>query len=344
MSTATEQGRRLAAQQDKPHIHVACGVLRAADGRVLIVQRPPGKIAAGKWEFPGGKIEQEESPQSALYRELEEEIGIHVRAARPLLHFVQDYRERVVTLETWLVEAWDGVVQACEGQALAWRAIDDTADLDVLPTVAPILRALALPEQYVFTPPDAGLDFILAGLSALPHGALLRLRRPDLDDVAYAALAACLIGPAHARGLRLVLDRDAAMAARLGAAGLHLRHAQLRDAGARTAAEGLLRIASCHDAASIESARAQGVDAIVLGPVLPTATHPGAPTLGWTRFAELAAHAGRPVYAIGGMAPHELARAYAHRAQGLAGISAYWSRSASGAAGASSSDSTAGIA
>lgn len=344
MTVATHQGERLAAEQGKPHIHVACGVLRDAQGRVLIVQRPPGKIAAGKWEFPGGKIEIGETPESALRRELEEEIGIRTRVARPLLHFIQDYRERVVTLETWLVDAWEGEVQACEGQALAWRRIDETADLDVLPTVNPILAALALPEDYVFTPPDADRAFILAGLATLPRGALLRLRRPDLDDAAYESLAGSLIDPARAHGLRLVLDRDAAMARRLDAAGLHLRHRQLQRDAADGLKDGTLLLASCHDAASITAARALGVDAIVLGSVAPTPTHAGGVPMGWSAFAELAAFAGRPVYAIGGVGPQDKPRAFECRAQGVAGIRAYWSRSGSGADRVSSSASTAGIA
>lgn len=344
MTVATHQDERLAAQQGKPHIHVACGVLRDARGDVLIVQRPQGKIAAGKWEFPGGKIEIGETPESALRRELEEEIGIRTRVARPLLHFIQDYRERVVTLETWLVDAWEGEVQACEGQALAWRRIDDTADLDLLPTVNPILAALALPEDYVFTPPDADRAFILAGLAALPHRALLRLRRPDLDDTAYGALAGRLVEPARALGLRLILDRDAAMVRRLGAAGLHLPQRQLQRGTGVTLQGGLLRLASCHDGASISAARTIGVDAIVLGSVAPTPTHADGAVLGWSAFAELAALAGRPVYAIGGVGTQDKPRAFAHRAQGVAGIRAYWSRSGSGADSVSSSASTAGMA
>lgn len=328
MKPEPRAGVALAARDNKPHIDVACGVLRDAGGRVLIVQRPLGKIAAGKWEFPGGKIEAGETPEAALRRELEEEIGVRTLRARPLLHFVHAYRERVVTLETWLVTGWEGELHGREGQAMVWRSLDDTADLDVLPTVAPILRALALPEDYVFTPPDASLEQILEGLPGLPAAALLRLRLPALPDAAYEVLAAQVIARARPRGLRVVLDRDPGMVRRLGAGGWHLSQRRLGPSIA--AQDDLLRLASCHDAESIALAREAGIVAIVLGPVQRTATHPDAKPLGWTAFAGLAVTAQCPVYAIGGLGPVDKAQAFAHRAQGIAGIGAYWSRRGSG--------------
>ncbi|MGQ0622428.1 MAG: Nudix family hydrolase [Panacagrimonas sp.] len=318
-----------------PHIEVACGVLRDASGKVLIVQRPAGKIAAGKWEFPGGKIEPGETPAAALWRELAEEIGIRPGVARPLIRFVHAYFDRVVTLDTWLVTAWDGELRACEGQRLVWRALDDTADLDILPTVPPILKSLTLPEDYVFTPPDADPPDIIAGLDGLPEKALLRLRLPGLPDRSYESVARAVIAQAQPRGLRVVLDRDRSMAQRLGAQGWHRTQQQLDELSATSSqvreanTDRMLRIASCHDAGSIRMARAVGMDAVVLGPVMPTATHPDGRQLGWVSFAEMMEPVGMPVYAIGGLAPADKATAFAHRAQGVAGISAYWRRSGS---------------
>jgi len=320
--------------QAKPHIHVACGALRDADGRVLIVERPAGKIAALKWEFPGGKIEPGETPREALVRELQEEIGIVAHTCRPLILFTHEYKERIVTLHTWLITGWDGELEAREDQRFSWQAPDATHALDVLPTVDPILRALQLPEDYVFTPPDAGADRIRAGIPKLPRGALLRLRLPSLDDAAYETLAASLRRSIAAAGLRLVLDRDEPMARRVGAAGLHYSQARLatvppsRD-GAESSSPRLLRFASCHDVESLREAERVGLDGVVLGSVAPTATHPGGAILGWKGFAALAAQSNLPAYAIGGVTPSDKARAFFGYAQGVAGISAYWSRSGS---------------
>lgn len=80
----------------RPLIEVACGVVLNPAGEALMAQRPAGKIAAGFWEFPGGKIEAGESAHNALVRELDEELGIRVHASTPLIDFIQPYTDRRV--------------------------------------------------------------------------------------------------------------------------------------------------------------------------------------------------------------------------------------------------------
>src|SRR3546814_5314419 len=125
-----------------------------ADGRVLIAQRPVGKIAAGQWEFPGGKIETGESAHDALVRELREEIGIEVRDARPLICITHDYRDRRVRLDCWKIKRWDGEPAGREAQALAWVRPQAINDYPILAADAPIITALNLPDDYVFTAAD----------------------------------------------------------------------------------------------------------------------------------------------------------------------------------------------
>ena len=318
------------AAADKPHIHVACGALRDAHGRVLLVERPLGKIAALKWEFPGGKIEPGETPRAALDRELHEEINIRVTQARPLTLFTHEYAERKVTLHTFLVTAWDGDVHGCESQRLAWALPQAHQGLDVLPTVGPILTALELPQDYVFTAPDATEAAIIKGLQWIDRGTLLRIRLPHLDRKAYKALAARVIAAARPWGVRVVLDRGEALSRELGAAGVHFPQAELMGMEAsdlsQVAVKNLLRIASCHDFASLETAAGLALDAAVVGPVKDTATHAGAAPLGWSRFQELAGATRLPVYAIGGLSPDDKPEAFKHYAQGVCGISAYWRR------------------
>ena len=319
-----------AGASEKPHIHVACGALRDAEGRVLLVERPLGKIAALKWEFPGGKIEPGESPRAALDRELHEEIGIAVREARPLILFTHEYLERRVTLHTFLVTQWDGQVHGREAQRLAWNPPHLHQGLDVLPTVAPILRALELPPHYVFTPPNADETFVLRALGRFPRRTLLRLRLPRLDRAAYERVARRVITEARGWGLQVVLDRGEAMSRQLGAAGVHFRQHEVMGLMpmdlSETFVDNVLRIGSCHDATSLGKAEILGLHAAVVGPVAPTATHPDAAPLGWEGFQRLAAGTRLPVYAIGGVAPQDLPEAFAHYAQGVCGISAYWSR------------------
>ena len=124
-------------------------LVRRAPGvapEVLIAQRPPGKWQAGRWEFPGGKIEPDESAGDAVVRELREELGVTVRAARPLGDFPHDYPDRSVSIMLWLVSAWDGEPEGLDGQALRWVALPLLPGCDLLeadqPMLEPLRRAL----------------------------------------------------------------------------------------------------------------------------------------------------------------------------------------------------------
>ncbi|MEC9359545.1 MAG: Nudix family hydrolase [Pseudomonadota bacterium] len=302
-------------------VRIAVGVLRRTNGDVLIAQRPDGKEAAGWWEFPGGKIEAGESVEQALHRELREELGIRLQSARRLIVLRHAYPGKTVELDTWLVERWQGDPQSLEDQALAWSSLGRLGDYRLLPADGPILNALRLPSQYLITPPDISADELVRRLPALPTEALLRLRLPRLADVGYCRLAAQVAG--YWAPERLVLDRDPALSAALGA-GWHASEAALFELAQRPFGAPGWMLASCHDAKSLARARELAFDAAVLGPVWPTPSHPSAPTLDWPAFGALAADAGLPVYAIGGVGPQQLDEAWRSGAQGVAGISAWF--------------------
>jgi mutator protein MutT len=128
-------------------IHVAAAVLIDARRRVLIAQRPAGKHLAGAWEFPGGKLETDETPRAGLARELREELGIEIGPPRPLMRLKHRYPYGEVLLDVWVVRRYRGRPRGLDGQALRWcdRAALTAADL--LPADRPILAALRLPER-----------------------------------------------------------------------------------------------------------------------------------------------------------------------------------------------------
>jgi 8-oxo-dGTP diphosphatase len=111
-------------------------------GRVLIAQRPRGSHMAGRWEFPGGKIDAGETELEALGRELAEELGVKLLGAERMLELAHDYAERRVLLSMWTVIAYEGVPASLDGQALKWVKPADLADEDLLEADRPIVSAL----------------------------------------------------------------------------------------------------------------------------------------------------------------------------------------------------------
>jgi 8-oxo-dGTP diphosphatase len=122
---------------------VVAAALYDADGRLLIAQRPPGKHLAGRWEFPGGKLAAGESELAALTRELREELGVEVLAARPFMRLEHAYPDRTVELSLWIVERFRGVPRSLDAQQLRWVAPAALAAEDILEADRPFVAALA---------------------------------------------------------------------------------------------------------------------------------------------------------------------------------------------------------
>lgn len=110
---------------------------------MLIAERPAGKHMAGKWEFPGGKRAADETPFEALRRELQEELGVDVADARPLIRYEHTYSDRVVLLDLWRVTAYSGEPHSREGQRLAWVSVQELGQIDLLEADQPMIQALS---------------------------------------------------------------------------------------------------------------------------------------------------------------------------------------------------------
>lgn len=129
---------------------MAAALVRNAPGaraEVLIAQRPVGKWQAGRWEFPGGKIEAGESPGTAVCRELREELGIEVHAMSELGVFTHAYSDRSVEISLWLVNEFSGEPRGLDSQALRWVAPQTLPDCDLLEADQPMIQPLQLALQ-----------------------------------------------------------------------------------------------------------------------------------------------------------------------------------------------------
>ena len=309
-------------------VHVAAAAIFGDDGQLLISRRPLHLHQGGLLEFPGGKLEPGESPEQALVRELEEELGIIPQQFEPLIQIPYDYPDKRVLLDVWRVNNYSGVPEGKEGQALYWLDVDQLRPEEFPAANRPIINALQLPAFYLITP-ELPVEPLLAGLDAALAkfpGLLVQLRAHHLDDAAYAELACAVLPLCRARNARLILNRAPEAVVGVEADGIHLNRHLLKNQSQELLlgfAEGLVG-ASCHNQAELELACNLGLDYLLVSPVLATASHPGAETLEWEGFAALARSAVMPVYALGGMGLEMAPLAARHGGQGVASISAFF--------------------
>ena len=305
------------------HIHVVAGVITDARGRFLLNRREGNRDLVGLWEFPGGKREPGETSEQALARELREELGVEAVIGPCLIQVPQNYPDKTLVLEVRQVLSLSGRPRGHEGQAITWVAADKLARYSMPPADLPVVAALLQPDRYLITPaagdhPDTWLASLEQAVATGIERVQLRLpptdpRRPALLREAVSRLQG---------RCEVLINRDIALATELGT-GVHLGSEQLASLADRPAVPGAVA-ASCHDAVQLQAAQALGCDFAVLGPVRPTASHPGGAVLGWEGFAALRAQCALPLYALGGLDASDLALARDHGAQGIAAIAGLW--------------------
>ncbi len=339
LSAAIDEGRGAIRRNDMKIVDVAAAVILRADGSFLLGRRPPGTVYGGWWEFPGGKVEDGETPAHALVRELDEELGIRVDCAYPWITREHVYEHAHVRLHFFRVVRWSGEVRDLQHDALAWQRAGTVDVAPLLPANAPVLDALALPAFYAIThAADVGTEAQLAALSGALAGGLrlVQLREPGLATEERAAFVHAAVDLCRSFGARALVSGDEALARETGADGVHLPAFMLRQRLARP--DFRIVAASCHDRFELQLAADLGLDFVVLGPVKETPSHRGTPGLGWERFAGLAANLTLPVYALGGLAPDDLEAAFRAGGHGIAAVRAAWSaQSLSGGAASSAS-------
>jgi 8-oxo-dGTP diphosphatase len=310
---------------DPPRVvDVAAAVIMRPDGRFLLARRPPGKVYADYWEFPGGKAEAAEPLAAALVRELHEELGIEVTRAYPWIVEEYVYPHAHVRLHFFRVLEWRGEPHPRERQELSWAALGDIGVAPLLPANGPVLRALALPSILAITnAAELGIAAALERVErALARGVrLVMVREKQMTPAQLLAFGAevvarCRRPGSQVPGAQVVVNSDAQVAQAISADGLHLPSVLLMAATARPPFA--LCGASCHDERELHRAAELDLDYVMLGPVLPTASHPQAAGLGWEALSRLIRSYRLPVYALGGMREEHLEQAWKAGAHGIA--------------------------
>jgi 8-oxo-dGTP diphosphatase len=304
-------------------IDVAVGVVRDSRGNILIAQRSSETHLGGLWEFPGGKVEGDETYPEALARELEEELGIRIQNARHFLEVSHQYPKMQVRLHIYEVHQFKGEPVGREGQPIRWVS---PAQLKAFPFPKanyPIITRLALGELYAIIdePLSSGQKILDQLLSLISRGVrLIRLRAPLSGLSSERGQIEGFIRLCRERGVVLLLSGSPELVRAYGASGIHLTSAQLMMLNSRPLESEFWVGASCHEMVEIQHSQGIGIDFAVLSPIKETKTHPNANPLGWKAFKKMAESAIIPVFALGGLSPADLAEAKDNGAQGIAAI------------------------
>jgi 8-oxo-dGTP diphosphatase len=230
-----------------------------------------------------------------------------------------------VRLHFFRVAGWHGEIRDIHHAALAWKHADKVDVAPLLPANIAVLRGLTLPDFYAITHAgEIGIEAQLKKLEQALAGGLrlLQIREPLLTVEKREAFAREATRLAHAHGARVLVNGDIALARHVGADGVHLPSAQLKQLASRPDLP--LVAASCHNAPELARAAALELDFAVLGPVRESLSHPGLSGLGWERLAHLLENISLPVFALGGMQRGDGDAAQVVGAHGIAAIRAAW--------------------
>lgn len=304
-------------------VHVAVAAIVDAQGRVLIAKRPDHVHQGGFWEFPGGKVEEGESLQAALCRELEEELGIQAKAFQPLIQISHDYGDKHVLLDVCKVTAFDGEPHGVEGQPIKWVPANALAQHEFPKANRPIISALNLPDYYAITPQFANQGELFAYLKGKQgQPMVVQIRQPDWAPETLLQSVNTWCEQDDSGDSLLVVNLSPEFADQLPEqTGWHMPARHLGEA-----LKGVQRkpwSVSCHSQRELKLAESLGVQCVLLSPVKLTKQYNSEDLLGWNVFAEWVQTAKLPVYALGGLSKEDLYDAKRLGGQGVAGISAF---------------------
>ena len=310
-------------------VHVAAAVIGREDDAVLLALRPTNKHQGGLWEFPGGKVESGENVRDALCRELDEELGIQVLEASPLISVRHDYDDKSVKLDVWRVTKFSGAARGCEGQEIRWVPLCDLGAYQFPAANLPIVTAATLPDRYLITGAFQDYDEFLIRLEKnLNSGIkLVQFRAPWLEKDQYLKLAEDASELCRAHSCRFLIKGDLVLLNEDWVDGIHLTSAELSrcyQSDWRHSGSEKLLSASCHNERELAMALTIGCQFATLSPVLPTTSHADATPLGWERSSMLTEQAKLPLFWLGGMGIDHIPNIKVSGGQGAAALSAWW--------------------
>lgn len=306
-------------------IHVAVGVIKTDDRHVLISKRHVHLHQGGLWEFPGGKVDADETVQQALSRELHEELGIDVVKSTPLIQIPYDYGDKHVLLDVHVVPEYTGAAHGKEEQELRIVPVSELHRYDFPAANRGIVSAIQLPRSYMITRPSLPMDELMSDIDrAIADGVeLIQYRDHALATDEYATRIRLISMRCSQRNVILIANTPVENFLHCDVSGLHLTSERLLACRKRPVAKTTWFGASVHDETQLKHALEIKVDYVLLSPVKLTGSHPDSTPIGWPGFQSLAKMSSVPVYALGGMQIDDLEIAIQSGGQGIAGISLF---------------------
>lgn len=308
-------------------VHVVIAIL-TNEQEVLVSRRKSDAHLGGLLEFPGGKVEQNESPMSALKREIKEEVNIEITHASPLIQFPFSYSDRNIFLDVYVVDKYSGNVCSQEGQEIYWKNIEALNCKEFPAANYGVIRALQLPKKYPVTPnySDDPENFLINFESVVCNESIkiIQLRAHDLAKSDYLKLFRQCADLCRKHSAKLVLNRDVSVFDESLAAGIHLTSNKLLNTKKRPLDEQYLVGASCHNKNEVEYANKLNLDYVFLGPVKEKNHSHNEARLDWDGFSKLSTNSKIPVYAIGGLNRNDVDTSIQYGGQGIAAIREFW--------------------
>lgn len=315
---------------DNNIVHVAVAVIQDSRGQYFIAKRPQESHQGGLWEFPGGKVENNETVVEALKRELLEEVGITLVHASPLIQIHHNYSDKSVLLDVWCIDEFTGKAFGKEGQETCWINKSELSLYDFPAANLPIIKAIQLPDKYMITGEFEDEKELLTRVqSGLKKDIkLIQFRAHNLNEENYFNYAEQIYDICEKENAILLLNTSIENYKKYKAHqfshGLHLTTKEIELFSSELLENNLLIATSIHNQEELLIAENNNVDFVVLSPVNKTRSHPNATPLGWGGFRQLTRKAHIPVYALGGMKEQELKKSKDNGAQGIAAIGEFW--------------------
>lgn len=290
-----------------------------------MAQRPPGRGWSGWWEFPGGKIEVNETPIDALQRELREEINISANDASLWFERIYTYPDKKVYIYFFKVTDWTGEIRSCENQVLNWQDPSHVLVAPILPTNLFVLKSIQLPPVYAITNiKEMGETLFFERLKVKLEGGLkmIQVREKNLLFQDVKKIAQKIIDLAKIYQAKVLINENEKLALDIGADGVHYpSHSLIK---LKNRPDFSICGASCHNIEELMIAQDLNMSFAVLSPVQKTESHPLTDPIGWESFSECANKLDLPIYAQGGLNQASLRTSWQFGGHGIAIQRAIW--------------------